>query len=74
MDVKLLLMILVLDIVILSDENMKEIVKTIINFAQKMEYKTIAEFVANEEIFNSVKELGIDYSQGYFIGEPKESL
>ena len=39
-----------------------------------MEYKTIAEFVANEEIFNSVKELGIDYSQGYFIGEPKESL
>ena len=34
--------------------------------------KTIAEFVENESIFNKVKELGIDYSQGYYFGEPKK--
>jgi EAL domain-containing protein (putative c-di-GMP-specific phosphodiesterase class I) len=36
--------------------------------------KTIAEFVENEEIFNIVKEMGIDYSQGYFFSMPIETL
>ncbi len=57
-----------------NDENMKEIVKTIINFSKKMDYKTIAEFVATEEISNTIKELQIDYSQGYYIGVPQEEL
>ena len=32
--------------------------------------KTIAEFVENEQIFNLLKELGVDYAQGYGIGKP----
>ena len=32
--------------------------------------KTVAEFVANEHIYNKVKELNIDYSQGYFFDKP----
>ena len=32
--------------------------------------KTIAEFVASEEIFKAVCDLGIDYAQGYFISPP----
>jgi PAS domain S-box-containing protein/diguanylate cyclase (GGDEF)-like protein len=47
------------------------VVSTIINFARRLGIQTIAEFVENEEILNKVKELGIDYSQGYFFSEPK---
>lgn len=32
--------------------------------------KTIAEFVENEQIFNLLNELGVDYAQGYGIGKP----
>ena len=32
--------------------------------------KTIAEFVENEQIFNLLKGLGVDYAQGYGIGKP----
>jgi len=35
-----------------------------------MDKKTIAEFVENEQIFNLLKELGVDYAQGYGIGKP----
>ena len=45
------------------------IVKTIVSFAKDQNIQTTAEFVENESIFNIVKELGIDYSQGYFFGK-----
>jgi diguanylate cyclase (GGDEF)-like protein/PAS domain S-box-containing protein len=32
--------------------------------------KTIAEFVENEQIFNLLNELGVDYAQGYGISKP----
>lgn len=50
------------------------IVQTIIEFAQKMGAKTIAEFVSDERIFNTLQSYGIDYSQGYFTGKPQELL
>lgn len=46
------------------------IVQTIIEFAQKMGAKTIAEFVSDERIFNTIQAYGIDYSQGYYTGKP----
>lgn len=52
----------------------KDIVETIVTFAQKQKLKTIAEFVENEDIFNIVKEIGIDYSQGYAFGKPEEYI
>ena len=33
-----------------------------------------AEFVASEEIFEKVKELNIDCSQGFYLGEPSDKL
>lgn len=46
------------------------IVKTIKAFADYMGIKLVAEFVHSQEVFTIIKNLGIDYSQGYFIAEP----
>ena len=56
---------------ILINKSSQEIVVTIIDFAKRQGFKTIAEFVSNEEIFKKVKDLGIDYVQGYYIDEPR---
>lgn len=50
------------------------IVETIVSFAQKVGAKTIAEFVSDEDVYIAVKNLGIDYSQGYFTGKPQAIL
>ncbi|UTJ05149.1 EAL domain-containing protein [Arcobacter roscoffensis] len=52
------------------DENSFKITKTIVEFAKNLNLKTIAEFVENEEIFNITKELGTDFSQGYYFSAP----
>lgn len=58
---------------IAADENSYKVTKTIINFARNLNLKTIAEFVENEEIYNIVKELKVDFSQGYFFSPPISS-
>ena len=59
---------------ILTNKNSEEIVSTIINFSKKQGFKTIAEFVSSKELFDKISELGIDYVQGYYIGEPKKTI
>jgi len=56
---------------IVTDKYSKHVVESIIVFAKKQNIKTIAEFVVNEEVLNTIKDLGIDYSQGYYLGEPQ---
>jgi len=46
------------------------VVETIVNFAKKLGIKTIAEYVHSSVVMDKVKELGIDYSQGFYIDEP----
>jgi diguanylate cyclase (GGDEF)-like protein/PAS domain S-box-containing protein len=55
---------------ILVDKVDLAMVKSINEVGHIMCKKTIAEFVENEAIFNLLKELGIDYAQGYGIGKP----
>ena len=55
-----------------KDENSYKITKTIIEFAKNLNLKTIAEYVENIEIFSIIKELGADYSQGYYFSAPLE--
>ncbi len=57
-----------------TDENALLVVSTIAEFSKKLGMQTIAEFVENEHIFNIVKELGIDYSQGYYFSAPQKKL
>lgn len=56
------------------DDSMFEIVTHLQDLISMCGAKSIAEFVSSEKIFNRVNEIGIDYSQGYFIGEPKPSI
>lgn len=50
------------------------VVETIVGFANKLGIKTIAEFVHSSTVMAKVKELGIDFSQGYYIDKPCISI
>jgi len=48
-------------------------VETIVTFAKRAGMLTVAEYVHNKKVLEKVKELDIDYAQGYFIGKPSIS-
>lgn len=56
-----------------NSDRSKTIVEAIIHFAKELEIETIAEYVSDESLQQRAEEMGIDYSQGYFIGKPKPS-
>lgn len=56
---------------IAKDKNSRLMIETIVELAHKLNVETIAEFVSTQEILEIVKEVGIDYAQGFHIGEPK---
>jgi len=56
------------------DKNAFLVVETIVRFAKKLGLKTIAEYVWSSTVMDVVKELGIDYSQGFYIDEPSVHL
>ena len=53
-----------------SNPRQKIVVETIVHFARQIGAKTVAEFVSSEEIFEDVKQMDIDYGQGFFLGKP----
>jgi diguanylate cyclase (GGDEF)-like protein len=59
---------------IAEDASARCIVETIVSFASRLGIRTIAEFVHSSVVQNIVREIGIDYSQGYFIGEPSPGM
>ncbi|MDY0238248.1 MAG: EAL domain-containing protein [Campylobacterales bacterium] len=52
------------------DENTQIVVRTIVGFAKKIGIKTVAEFVKDRETFELIRDIGIDYAQGYYFSEP----
>jgi diguanylate cyclase (GGDEF)-like protein len=56
------------------DKNSQMVVQTIVDFASKMHIKTVAEFVHSKEVFEKIKELDVDYAQGYFFAQPQQEL
>lgn len=54
-----------------SNRTSGQIVKSICDVAHSMGLKTVAEYVTDETIYNEVKNLDVDYAQGYFIHEPE---
>lgn len=54
-----------------TDPNIEEIVSLIVEFARRQKMQTVAEFVASEGILQKIRQIGIDYAQGYLIGKPE---
>ena len=48
----------------------KAMVKAINHIGHTMDIKTIAEFVEDEMTLQAVREIGVDYVQGYAIAKP----
>jgi diguanylate cyclase (GGDEF)-like protein/PAS domain S-box-containing protein len=56
---------------IADDPTSCAIVKSINEIGQIMGKQTVAEFVENEPILEKLRQMGVDYAQGYFIGRPR---
>jgi len=46
-------------------------VKALVEISRGLGMETIAEFVADDETLDLVRELGVDYAQGFLIGRPE---
>ena len=58
----------------LKDEMSRKMVDSMVYFANNVGIDLVAEFVYDEEIYAIVNELGIKYSQGYYISKPRAQL
>ncbi len=56
-----------------TDNNSFIVVESIVQFAKKLGIQTIAEYVWSYSVLEKVKELNIDYAQGFYIDEPSLS-
>ncbi len=52
------------------DEASLIVVETIVDFAKRLGIKTVAEYVHSSVVMQKVKELDIDFSQGFYIDKP----
>lgn len=57
-----------------DNEKNRMITKAIVNLAKTLGIKTVAEYVEDEGIYELIKECGIDYAQGYYLGKPEATL
>ena len=57
-----------------TDENSRIITEAIIAFSKKLGSKTVVEFVHNDEVYEKVKTMGADFSQGFYLGEPSPKI
>ena len=48
----------------------RAMVEMIVHLARVMGKRTVAEFVESNEILETLREIGVDYAQGYAIGKP----
>jgi len=49
----------------------KHMVKAIVEVARGLRIKTIAESVADDETIHMLRQLGVDYAQGFHVGRPR---
>ncbi|MDQ7055367.1 MAG: EAL domain-containing protein [Persephonella sp.] len=56
---------------ITTSEKSRKIVKMIASMSKNLNTKTVAEFVEKPEITALIREVGINYGQGYALGKPQ---
>jgi EAL domain-containing protein (putative c-di-GMP-specific phosphodiesterase class I) len=57
----------------IRDKRIRQIVKRIDDIAKDLQLTTIAEFVEDAETAEILRDIGIDWAQGYFFGRPTTS-
>lgn len=55
---------------LVSDETDRLVVKAVVELARGLGKRTIAEFVGDEPTATALRELGVDYLQGFHLGRP----
>jgi diguanylate cyclase (GGDEF)-like protein len=58
---------------VIQDDNARILINTIVEFCKQLNIKTIAEYVSSKEIYEMIRDLGVDFAQGYFVGMPEEN-
>ncbi|MCV6590425.1 MAG: EAL domain-containing protein [Marinobacterium sp.] len=53
-----------------QDGNARMVAETVVDFARRLGLKTVAEFVHNDSVKVTAEEIGVDYLQGFLLGEP----
>lgn len=53
-----------------SSDRDRAMVEGMVSLAKGLDLITVAEFVSNEETVEALKEIGVDYGQGFHLGEP----
>ena len=53
------------------DPKQRSIAAQLVKLCQVFNAKTVAEFVHNQQVCELAEDMGIDYLQGYYFGEPK---
>jgi len=59
---------------LVSDPVDQAMIRSIIQIARTLNKKTIAEYVQDAETLDMLKRYGIDYVQGYYLGEPDQEF
>ena len=59
---------------IVEDKRSQIIVEAIVDVCHKSGIKVIAEYVHSKEVFQKVIDMGIDYSQGFYLGKPEATI
>lgn len=54
-----------------SPERAKSVLRSIKELAAIFQYELVAECVSDEDIYEMLKELDIQYAQGYYLGKPR---
>lgn len=54
-----------------NEEIYSNLIRSIVVFCKQHNIKVVAEFVSDLKTLRYVRSLGIDYSQGYYVGKPK---
>jgi EAL domain-containing protein (putative c-di-GMP-specific phosphodiesterase class I) len=49
----------------------EHVVRAIVSVARALGIKTVAESVSNDETIRLLREHGVDYAQGYYVGRPE---
>ena len=59
---------------LVNNETDQVLVKSMVEIARKLGKKTIAEFIETPETIEKLREIGINFGQGYVFGKPEIEL